>query len=140
MPEKVARILAACLECESTLQAASDVVHDPTLRICLAAHAHAWREASATLSATTPRDVHRDALRAARATLRRAWVRVKAAANEQHLIYAECERCAARARELLSDALERNDAPEHTLQYRAVLERVSVHACNRCLCDAGTAT
>ncbi|MGE0480429.1 MAG: hypothetical protein AB7Q17_08150 [Phycisphaerae bacterium] len=140
MPERAARILAACVECESTLQAASDVVHDLTLRTCFAAHAHAWREATATLSAMTPPDVHRDALRAARATLRRAWIHVKAAANEQHLIYAECQRCAEHARQLLSDALERNDVPDRTPQYRAVLERVAVHACTRCLCDTGAAT
>ena len=121
-----AALCEACVNCETLTEAAADVVEDPEFRRRLNDRRDAWAQVTRNCAAL----LHESggALEenpTIGPTLQRAWVKIKAAVNDEKGIVKECLRREEMVRERLEATLRRDLTPPVRAKLRAVLDRVA---------------
>jgi uncharacterized protein (TIGR02284 family) len=123
--EGFAGLREACVNCETLIEAAADVVEDAKFRRRLDERRGAWAAMSEKCAAllqesggTTAGDPPISP------TLHRAWVKIKAAINDEKGIVKECLRREGMVRDKLESMLRCDLPPETRLKLRSVLDRV----------------
>lgn len=121
----LAALREACVSCQTLIEAAGGVVEDSQFRRRLDERRSTWAQISQTCAALLREFGGSPEEESIAPTLHRAWVKIKAAVNDEKGIVKECLRREAMAREKLETAL-RYDLPLSTRsKLRAVLDRVA---------------
>ncbi len=116
----------ACVSCEALIEAAADVVEDPEFRRRLNERRDAWAQMTKLCAALLNESggyVGDNPTIAP--TLHRAWVKIKAAVNDEKGIVKECLRREEMVREKLEATLRRDLPPSVHSKFCAVLDRVA---------------
>lgn len=120
----LATLREACVNCQTLIEAAGGVVEDSRFRRRLDERRGTWAQISQTCSALlrefggSPED------ESIAPTLHRAWVKIKAADDDEKGIVKECLRREALVREKLETAMRYELSPSTRSKLRAVLDRV----------------
>lgn len=124
--DDLAALCEACVSCEALIEAAADVVEDPEFRRHLNERRNAWARMTklcAALLNESGGSLEENPTIAP--TLHRAWVKIKAAINDEKGIVKECLRREEMVREKLETTLRRDLPPSVRSKFRAVLDRVA---------------
>ncbi|HKQ49771.1 MAG TPA: PA2169 family four-helix-bundle protein [Phycisphaerae bacterium] len=123
--DALAALREACISCQSLIGAAGGVVEDSQFRRRLDERRAAWTQISQTCASLlqefgeSPEEEPTIA-----PTLHRAWVKIKAAIDDEKGIVKECLRREDMVREKLETALRYDLSPSTRSKLRAVLDRV----------------